>query len=131
MKRKPGETVQELTARIRQAAATCDFANIENPLDEELRTHFICSINNEAVLKALFKINDDELNFEKALKVAMETKEAAVVAKETVYGTSSNVYSSTVAQVSKKQNFVKNLQRTLLQSRTMHTSVIDVVILII
>ena len=31
MKRKPGETVQELAARIRQAAATCDFANIENP----------------------------------------------------------------------------------------------------
>ena len=67
MKRKPGETVQELAARIKQAPATCDFANIENPLDEALRTRFICSINNEAVLKALFKINDDELNFEKAV----------------------------------------------------------------
>ena len=107
MKRKPGETVQELAARIRQAAATCDFANIENPLDEALRTRFICSINNEAVLKALFKINDDELNFEKAVQVATETEEAAMVAKETVYGTSSNVFSSTVAQVSKKRNFVK------------------------
>ena len=63
-------------------------------------------INNEAVLKALFKINDDKLNFE-ALQVATETKEAAVVAKETVYGTSSNVYCSIVAQVSKKRNFVK------------------------
>ena len=30
-----------------------------------------------------------------------------MVAKETVYGTSSNVCSSTVAQVSKKRNFVK------------------------
>ena len=103
-KRKFGETVQELGARIGQAAATCDFANIENPLDEALRTRFICSINNEAVLKALFKINDDELNFEKAVQVATETEEAAVVAKETVYGTSSNVYFSTVAQVSKKRN---------------------------
>ena len=107
MNRKPGETVQELATRIRQAATTCDFANIENPLNEALRTRFICSINNEAVLKALFKINDDELNFEKTVQVATETEEAAVVAKETVYGTSSNVYSSTVAQVSKKRNFVK------------------------
>ena len=107
MKRKPGETVQELAARIKQAAATCDFANIENPLDEALRTRFICSINNEAVLKALFKINDDELNFEKAVQVATKTEEVAMVAKETVYGTSSNVYSSTVAQVSKKRNFVR------------------------
>ena len=57
MKRKPSETVQELAARIRQAATTCDFANIENPLDEALRTRFICSIYNEAVLKALFKLN--------------------------------------------------------------------------
>ena len=129
MKRKPGETIQELAARIRQAAATCDFANIENSLDEALRTRFIRSINNEAVLKALFKINDDELTFEKAVQVATETKEAGVVAKETVYGTSSNVCSSTVAQVSKKRNLVKNLQRTLLQSRTMHASVIDMVIL--
>ena len=36
MKRKPGETVQKLVVRIRQAAATCDFANIENPLDKAL-----------------------------------------------------------------------------------------------
>ena len=107
MKRKSGEIVQELAARIRQAAATWDFANIENPLDEALRTRFICSINNEAVLKALFKINDDELNFEKAVQIATKIEEAAIVAKEIVYGTSSNVYSSTVAQVSKKRNFVK------------------------
>ena len=82
MKRKPGETVQELAARIRQAAATSDFANIENPLDEALRTRFICSINNEAVFEALFKINDEKLTFEKAVQVATKTEEAAVVAKK-------------------------------------------------
>ena len=49
MLRKPGETVQELAARIRQDAVTCDFASIKDPLDEALRTRFICSINNEAV----------------------------------------------------------------------------------
>ena len=81
MKRKPGETVQEVAACIRQAMATCDFTNIENPLDEALRTCFICSINNEAVLKAFFKINYNKLTFEKAVQVTTETKEAAMIAK--------------------------------------------------
>ena len=63
MLRKPGETVQELAARIRQDAVTCDFASIKDPLDEALRTRFICSINNEAVLKALFKVKDSDLTF--------------------------------------------------------------------
>ena len=40
---------------------TCDFASIKDPLDEALRTRFICSINNEAVLKALFKVKDSDL----------------------------------------------------------------------
>ena len=86
MKRKPGESIQELASRIRQAAATCDFASIEDPLNEALRTRFMCSVNNEAVLKALFKINADELTFTKAIEVAIETEDAAKVAKETVYG---------------------------------------------
>ena len=61
MQRKPSESVLELAARIRQAAANCNFTAIKDPLDEALRTRFICSINNEAVLKALFKVKDDEL----------------------------------------------------------------------
>ena len=67
MRRKPGETLQELVARIRQDAATCDFASIKDPQDEALRSRFICSVNNEAVLKALFKVKDDELDFAKAI----------------------------------------------------------------
>ena len=86
MKRRPGETVQELAARIRQDAATCDFASISDPQDEALRTRFICSVNNEAILKALFKVKDDELDFARAIEIATETEEAAKVAKETVYG---------------------------------------------
>ena len=50
MQRKPGETLQELAARIRQDAATCDFPSIEDPQDEALRQRFICSVNNETVL---------------------------------------------------------------------------------
>ncbi|KAK7091479.1 hypothetical protein V1264_009152 [Littorina saxatilis] len=86
MKRKPGETLQELAARIRQDAATCDFPSIKNPQDEALRQRFICSVNNEAVLKTLFKIKDTELDFARAVQVAIETEDAAKVAKETVYG---------------------------------------------
>ena len=36
MRRKPGETIQELAARIRQDAVTCDFPRIKDPLDEAL-----------------------------------------------------------------------------------------------
>ena len=86
MKRKPGETIPELASRIRQAAATCDFQSIKDPLDEALRTKFICSVDNEAVLKTLFKLKDDELKFSNAIRVAQEVEEAAKVAKETVHG---------------------------------------------
>ena len=86
MKRKPGETITELASRIRQDAATCDFQSIKDPLDEALRTKFICSVDNEAVLKTLFKLKDDELKFSNAIRVAQEVEEAAKVAKETVHG---------------------------------------------
>ena len=86
MKHKPGETIPELASRIRQDAATCDFQSIKDPLDEALRTKFICSVDNEAVLKTLFKLKDDELKFSNAIRVAQEVEEAAKVAKETVHG---------------------------------------------
>ena len=86
MKYKPGETIPELASRIRQDAATCDFQSIKVPLDEALRTKFICSVDNEAVLKTLFKLKDDELKFSNAIRVAQEVEEAAKVAKETVHG---------------------------------------------
>ena len=87
MQRKPGETVHELAARIRQDAATCDFKSIKDSQDEALRQRFICSIGNEAVLKALFKMKDDDLTFARAVEVALETEDAAKVAKETAQGT--------------------------------------------
>jgi len=71
MQRQPRESIQELAARIRQAAATCKFASIADPLDEALRTRFICSVNNEAVLKALFKMKADEFDFTTAIQVAI------------------------------------------------------------
>jgi hypothetical protein len=88
MSRKPGETIQELVARIRHDAVTCDFSAITDPLDEAMRTRFICSVKNEAVLKALLKVKDSELTFNRAIEIAIETEDAAKVAKETVYGQS-------------------------------------------
>ena len=85
MQRKPGETLQELAARISQDAATCHFPSIKDPQDEALRHRFICSVNNEAVLKALFKVKDTDLTFARAVQAAIETEDAARVAKETVY----------------------------------------------
>ena len=87
MEHKPGESIQELAAGIRQDAATCSFSSIKNPHDEAMRTRFICSVNNEAVLKAMFKVKDDDLTFARAIEIAIETEDAAKVAKETVYGT--------------------------------------------
>ena len=99
MQRKPGESLQELAARIRQDAATCDFPLIKDPQDEALRQRFICSVNNEAVLKALLKIKDTDLTFARALEVAIETEDAARVAKETVYGTRRRVLSRTISSL--------------------------------
>ena len=62
------------------------FFSITDPQDEALRQRFICSVNNEAVLKALFRVKADELSFSKAINIAIETEDAAKVAKETVYG---------------------------------------------
>ena len=90
MDRKSGETVHELAARIRHDAVTCDFPAIPDPLDEAMRTRFMCSVNNEAVLKALFKHKEGDLTFAKAVALAVETEEAAKVAKETVHGVVSN-----------------------------------------
>ena len=52
-----------------QVATTCEFASSENPLNEALRTCFICYVNNATVSKAIFKINADELTFNRAIEV--------------------------------------------------------------
>ena len=49
-----------------------------------MRTRFVCSVGNKAVVKALFKFNDDDLTFCNAMEVASE-EDAAEVAKETVH----------------------------------------------
>ena len=43
-------------------------------------------MHNAAVLKALFKVSDNELDFTCAVAIAVETEDTAKVAKETIYG---------------------------------------------
>ena len=100
MSRKPGEKINELASRIRQDATTCGFSEITDPLDEAMRTRFMCSVNNEAVIKALFKVKDTDLTFQKAIQIALETEEATKVAKETVYGATPKVH-----KVKNRQNY--------------------------
>ena len=85
IKRKPGETPTKLAARVRQMATTCDFPAIKNPLDEAMRTCFICAINNEAVLKSVFRKPEEKLTFSKAVDIATEVEEASKTAKAQVY----------------------------------------------
>ena len=66
MKRNPGETIQELAAKIWHDALTCEFSTITDTQDKALRTRSICSVENEAILKALFKLKDEELTFARA-----------------------------------------------------------------
>ena len=87
MCRKPGESIQELAVEsVRSLSRAILRPLIKDPLEEAMRTRFMCSVSNEAVLKALFKFKEEELTFAKAIAVAMETEEAAKLAKETVYG---------------------------------------------
>ena len=118
-KRKPGETIQELTARIRQDAAKCDFTSIRDPQDKAMGTRFICAVNNVAGLKALFKINDDELTFTRAIQVVVDTEDAAKVAKETVMGPRTILFSSSRERITHLQGLklkgTKQLVKALFQ----------------
>ena len=104
MQRKPRELVHQLAARIHQDAITCDFESITKPLDEAMRTKFICSLQNEAVLKAFLKTRDADLAFAKAIEIAVQVEEATKVAKETIC---SPVHEVVMSQKNKSQKDVK------------------------
>jgi len=77
MERKPGETINELGARLRQDASTCDFPAITDTLDEALKQRFICSVHNRAVVKALLKTKNAHLTFAEALHLANEIEDSS------------------------------------------------------
>ena len=73
-------------------ATTCDFLAIKNPLDEAMRTCFICAINNETVLKSVFREPEERLTFSKAVDIATEVEEAPKTAQAQVYSTPEEVH---------------------------------------
>ena len=73
-------------------ATTCYFPAIKNPLDEAMRTCFICAINNEAVLKSVFREPEEKLTFSKPVDIATEVEEAAKTAKAQVYSKPEEVH---------------------------------------
>ena len=66
------------------------------------------------MLEALFKIQDDELTFQKAVDVAVETEDAAKVAKEMVCGSKASASTTPVLKVvpDKQKTAGKELTRT-------------------
>ena len=77
----------------------------------------MCSVNNEAVLKALFKVKYDELDFNKAINIAIQTEDAAKVARETVHGTKTQ----SVQQVKSRPSIPPSQQQDKSQSKGSQT----------
>ncbi|KII71981.1 hypothetical protein RF11_10238 [Thelohanellus kitauei] len=93
IRRQPGETPLELAARIREMAKSCNFPAIKDPLEEALKTAFVCSVSNETVLKAIFHKASEELKFEDIIDIATEVEEASKAAKAQLDSTNSeNVF---------------------------------------
>ena len=61
MQHKPGKTDVQLAAWIQQDVTKYNFDTVKDPHSEAMQTHFICSIGNETVFKASFKVSDEEL----------------------------------------------------------------------
>ncbi|KII72659.1 hypothetical protein RF11_15167 [Thelohanellus kitauei] len=81
IKREPDETPAQLAIRIRQKASTCDFQSIVDQLDEMMKTCFISTINNGAVIKAIFHRSNANLSFLQTVEIATEVEEASKSAK--------------------------------------------------
>ena len=122
LQRKPGESIHDLAARIRQDAVTCGFSSIKDSLDEALCTCFVCSVNNETVIKALFKEQSNELTFSKAVQIASETEDAAKVAKETMYNSKPNAFVPTNVVKRNKFNFAATPHASQRPNRDEHKS---------
>ena len=85
MKRKPGESTLKLFSRIRQTFLRFSFN--QSPVGRStIRTRFLYSVNNKAVLKTLFKVGANELFLTCAVEIATKIEEVAKFAKETVIG---------------------------------------------
>ena len=84
--KRPGESFAQLANRIRQAASTCDFQNISDPLDEAMRTKFLCACKDERFLQGIFR-EEQDLSFEEVVNRARRQEEVAKAASESLRST--------------------------------------------
>ncbi|KII63742.1 hypothetical protein RF11_08128 [Thelohanellus kitauei] len=80
-KRDSGESIQELASKIRLKAMNCDFGSVKNPLEEALKTAFVCAVNNESVLRTIFHKHSEDLSFNEVVEIAKEVEGAMNTAK--------------------------------------------------
>lgn len=92
--RKPGQTVANFVAELRQFSEHCDFGPV---LDDMLRDRLVCGINNDAIQRHLLG-EAPPLTFKKALEISQGMKIAANNAKDIQKGNGTAV---AVHQVSK------------------------------
>ena len=112
--RNPGETpTEQHAARVRQMATTCDFPAINNPLDEAMRTCFICAINNEGILKSVFREKEEKLTFANVVEIATEVEEAAKTAKAQVYSRPDDPYEEAPAKPPPPLSEVTTIYQTI------------------
>ena len=125
-KHQPRESPNNLAARLRQAAAICDFPSMKNWLDDLLRTAFICKVNNEAVVKACFQRKPDDLTFAKAVTLATEIEGANREAKIAMYGSDEGATGAPVLKMNPaRSRGVKSIVpkgKCILCVKTNHTS---------
>ena len=88
----PGETTQELAARVRNKAFNYDFQSIQDTFYETMTTCFICACNNEAILQAIFKRTTDSLKFQDVVNVASEVEDSSKSAKDHMLATMETVH---------------------------------------
>ncbi|ELU12747.1 hypothetical protein CAPTEDRAFT_221157 [Capitella teleta] len=60
--------------------------SVKEPQGESINSYFICSVSYEAFLEALFRVKVRDLDFTRAIEIAIETEDAAKVAWETAHG---------------------------------------------
>jgi len=74
---KPGETVTEYLASLRESASKCNFRDF---LNEALRDRLVCGLQSDAIQKAL--LSKADLTLESALQVAQSMEAAAQKTKD-------------------------------------------------
>ncbi|KII61565.1 hypothetical protein RF11_10844 [Thelohanellus kitauei] len=120
LNRRAGESVQELPARVIAKAAACDLPTITHPLDEALKTVFICAVNKETALKVIFNRSLKELSFSEVVEIAENVEYVLKPAKDQI---DSEVEKLHLVILDKIANFGKTRAITVTSKDIMNLSV--------